>query len=67
MAYRNGNYIAFDGLDETDPTKSDFRYYALIQAWAAGKGYDFKYVDSHDKTFAVRDSSLIATLEARIN
>ncbi|MEQ9886701.1 TIR domain-containing protein [Pectobacterium zantedeschiae] len=66
MAYRNGNYIAFDGLGETDPTKSDFRYYASIQAWAAGKGHDFKYVDSHDKTFAVRDSSLRATLEARI-
>lgn len=66
MAYRNGNYIAFDGLGETDPTKSDFRYYASIQAWAKGKGHDFKYVDSHDKTLAVRDTSLKATLEARI-
>lgn len=66
MAYRNGNYIAFDGLGETDPTKSDFRYYASIQAWAAGKGHDFKYINSHDKTSAVRDSSLRVTLEARI-
>lgn len=66
MAYRNGNYVAFDGLGETDPTKSDFRYYATIQAWAAGKGLDFKYVNSHDKTAAVRDSSQRSTLETRI-
>lgn len=66
MAYRNGNYIAFDGLGETDPTKSDFRYYASIQAWAAGKGFDFKYINSHDKTYAVRDTSLKNTLESRI-
>lgn len=66
MTYRNGNYIAFDGLGETDPTKSDFRYYASIQAWATGKGLDFKYVNSHDKTYAVRDSSLKQTLESRI-
>lgn len=66
MAYRNGNYIAFDGLGETDPTKSDFRFYATIQAWAAGKNLDFKYINSHDKTYAVRDSSLKKTLEVRI-
>lgn len=66
MAYRNGNYIAFDGLGETDPTKSDFRYYASIQAWATGKDLDFKYVNSHEKTSAVRDTSLKSTLETRI-
>lgn len=66
MANRTGTYVAFDGLGETDPTKSDFRFYGTIQMWAAGKGYDFKYVDSHDKTSAVRDSSLRTTLEARI-
>jgi len=67
MAYRNGNYIAFDGLGEADPTKSDFRFYATIQAWAAGKKLDFKYIDSHEKTYSVRDSSLKKTLEARIS
>ncbi|WP_129432235.1 TIR domain-containing protein [Roseovarius sp. A46] len=66
MAYRNGNYIAFDGLGELDPTKSDFKYYSTIQAWASGKGLDFKYVNSHDKTYAVRNSSLRPTLETRI-
>ena len=66
MAYRTGTYIAFDGLGQTDPTKSDFRYYATIQGWSAGKNMNFKYVDSHAKTAAVRDTSLRTTLEARI-
>lgn len=66
MANRTGTYIAFDGLGQTDPTKSDFKYYATIQGWSAGKNIDFNFVDSHAKTSAVRDSSLRATLEARI-
>jgi len=66
MAYRSGTYIAFDGLGQTNPTLSDFKYYATIQAWASHKSIDFKYVDSHDKTYAVRDSSLRTTLESRI-
>ena len=66
MAYRNGTYIAFDALGQTDPTKSDFRYYSTINAWSAGKNIDFRYVDSHDKTSPVRDSSARSTLEARI-
>lgn len=66
MAYRNGTYIAFDGLGQTDPKLSDFKYYSIMEAWARNKSIDFKYVDSHDKTCAVRDSSLRATLESRI-
>lgn len=66
MANRTGTYVAFDGLGQTDPTKSDFRYYSTIQAWAASKVDDFKYVNSHEKTDAVRDTSKRATLEARI-
>jgi len=66
MANRTGTYVAFDGLGKTNPTESDFRYYANIQAWAAGKGKEFKFVNSHEKTSAVRDSSLRATLESRI-
>ncbi|MGD9780338.1 TIR domain-containing protein [Methanomethylovorans sp.] len=66
MTYRNGTYIAFDGLGQINPTLSDFKYYGVIQAWAKNKNIDFKYVDSHDKTCAVRDSSLRATLESRI-
>lgn len=63
---RTGTYIAFDGLGEVDSPKSDFRYYATLQAWAANKNIDFSFVNSHDKTYAVRDSSQRATLNARI-
>ena len=66
MAYRNGTHVAFDALGETDPTKSDFRYYSIIEAWSTGKNIDFRYVNSHDKTYAVRDYSLRSTLTARI-
>ena len=66
MANRTGTYIAFDGLGQTDPSKSDFKYYTSIQGWSAGKNIDFKFVNSHDKTAAVRNSSLRSTLEARI-
>lgn len=66
MSYRNGTYIAFDGLGQINPTLSDFKYYATIQAWAQNNNINFNYVDSHDKTYAVRDSSLRATLEQRI-
>lgn len=66
MPYRNGTYIVFDALGQTDPTKSDFRYYSTINAWSAGKNIEFRYVDSHDKTSPVRDSSARSTLEARI-
>ncbi|MEM7217741.1 MAG: TIR domain-containing protein [Pseudomonadota bacterium] len=66
MANRTGTYIAFDGLGQTDPTKSDFRYYATIKGWSAGKNIDFRFVDSHEKTNAVRDDSLRRTLESRI-
>jgi hypothetical protein len=63
---RTGVYIAFDGLGETNPTKSDFKYYSTIQAWNSHKNIDFKFVDSHDKTAAVSDRSKRVTLEARI-
>jgi hypothetical protein len=66
MANRTGTYVAFDGLGEVDPTKSDFKYYSIIQAWDAHKSIDFKFTNSHEKTDAVRDTSKLATLKARI-
>ena len=66
MAYRTGTYVAFDGLGQKDPTKSDYRYYATLQAWSANKNIDFNLVNSHEKTDAVRDTSKLATLKARI-
>ena len=66
MSNRTGTYVAFDGLGKTDPTQSDFRYYATIQAWCANKNINFKITNSHEKTYAVRDSSARETLYARI-
>lgn len=66
MANRTGTYFAFDGLGETDPTKSDFAYYATVQGWSAAAHIEFKFVNSHDKASAVRDSSKLETLQASI-
>lgn len=63
---RTGTYVAFDGLGQTDPSKSDFRYYSILQAWDDNKSIEFKLTNSHEKTYSVRDSSLKATLYARI-
>lgn len=66
MANRTGTYVAFDGLGQADPTKSDFRYYSTMQAWNANKNIEFRFVNSHEKTGAVRDTSKMTTLKARI-
>jgi len=66
MSNRTGTYFAFDGLGETDPIKSDFRYYATVQGWDAAKHIDFKFVNSHDKASSVRDTSKLSTLQASI-
>ena len=50
MAYRNGTYIAFDGNDTTDPTRSDMKYYGLLQAWNKNKSNNnFKYRPTPEK------------------
>lgn len=66
MVNRTGTYFAFDGLGQTDPTKSDFKYYATVQGWDAARGIDFKFVNSHEKASAVRDTSKLETLKASI-
>ena len=43
---RTGTYIAFDGLGQADPTKSDFRYYSTLQAWSANKNINFSLDNS---------------------
>jgi Thoeris protein ThsB, TIR-like domain len=65
MAYRNGTYVAFHAEGTSDPTKSDFKYYAMLKAWAEHKEIDFSIIDSHEKT-AVRDSSTRETLKKRL-
>jgi hypothetical protein len=66
MAYRNGTYIAFHANGQTDPTASDMKYYNLIKAWSARADDDFSMINSHEKTSAVRDTSLRETLRARL-
>ncbi len=70
MSYRNGTYIAFHAEGKTDPTASDIRYYRMIKAWHANDSVEFKFVNSHDKFAAVRDTStketIMRSLRARI-
>lgn len=62
MAYRNGTYIAFHAQGTNLPGKSDMDYYNLMRAWSAHPDIDFTMVNSHEKAYAVRDSSTRATL-----
>ncbi|WP_282062149.1 TIR domain-containing protein [Roseobacter litoralis] len=66
MANRTGTYFAFDGLGQADRSKSDLKYYTVVQGWNAVKGIDFKFVNSHEKASAVRDTSKLETLKASI-
>ncbi|CVE26013.1 Uncharacterised protein [Serratia marcescens] len=62
MAYRNGNYTAFYVAEPFHPSAlganatKDFQYYNTLRMW---KGADaaFPFVDSHAKTYSVRDGS----------
>ncbi|MGD7047023.1 hypothetical protein FZC83_02125 [Rossellomorea marisflavi] len=66
MTYRNGTYVAFNGMGTTNPTESDRKYYALLQKWGNEKSIDFKFNDSHKKTYSVYDTSSNETLKARL-
>ncbi len=72
MPYKNGNYCAFyvsepfssSGLG-AHATK-DFVYYNSLRAWK-GNDANFPFIDSHDKTYNVRDNSnWEATLKPRL-
>lgn len=72
MAYRNGNYAAFYVAEPFNASAlgahatKDFCYYNLLRAWK-GKEASFPFIDSHDKTYNVRDNSdWETTLKPRI-
>lgn len=71
MSYKNGNYTAFYVDEPFVEGKSvvaapDFCYYNLLKAWNAGDS-NFHFVDSHEKTYQVRDGSdFVSTLVPRI-
>jgi hypothetical protein len=62
MAYRNGTYIAFHAQGTADPTESDMKYYNLLKAWNEHEDHPLYFVNSHEKTESVRDSSKRETL-----
>lgn len=62
MAYRNGTYIAFHAEGKTDPTASDIKYYRMLKAWHVNDDMEFKFVNSHEKVSAVRDTSSQETI-----
>jgi hypothetical protein len=66
MAYRNGTYVAFHAGGTTDPTASDIKYYNIMKAWDANDSIAFTFSNSHDKTSAVRDSSMYPTLITKL-
>lgn len=67
MAYRNGVYVAFNGCGTTNPTDSDIRYFNLLKAWSENKIINFSFIDSHQKTYQVLDSSTKKTLLDRLD
>lgn len=66
MPNRTGTYVAFDGLGEANPSKSDFKFYSILQGWAANTNIDFRMTNSHEKASAVRDSSKKSRLKTSI-
>lgn len=62
MANRNGNYAAFYVAEPFNSSAlgahatKDFQYYNLIRSWK-GADASFPFIDSHDKTYNVRDGS----------
>ena len=63
---RTGTYVAFDGQGSTDPTESDIHYFNLLKAWNKSGSIDFRFTNSHEKTYQVRDSSSKATFFNRL-
>jgi len=62
MAYQNGNYAAFYVAEPFNDSRlgahatKDFCYYNMLRAWK-GADSSFPFIDSHDKTYNVRDNS----------
>ncbi len=62
VVYRTGTYVTFHGGGTSDPIASDIEYYNLLNAWSVRDESNFEFVNSHEKTAAVRDSSKKITL-----
>lgn len=62
MTYRNGNYSAFYVTEPFSASSlgahatKDFCYYNTLRMWK-GADSSFPFIDSHEKTYSVRDGS----------
>ena len=71
MGNRTGNYSAFyvkEPFKETNlgaHSSYDFCYYNMLRMWK-GQDSSFPFVDSHGKTYSVRDDSTWETLKSRL-
>ena len=71
MENRTGNYTAFyvkEPFKETNlgaHSSYDFCYYNMLRMWK-GQNSSFPFVDSHGKTYSVRDDSTWETLKSRL-
>lgn len=66
MHKRTRTYVAFDGCDTTNPQRSDIKFYNLLKAWHKNNNKDFSYLDAHETTYQVKDSSEEETLKKRL-
>jgi hypothetical protein len=66
-SYRNGVYVAFNGGGTTNPTESDIKYFNLLKSWNLDKNKDFHFINSHDKTSMIRDTSQDETFKRTLN
>src|SRR5262249_25615943 len=62
MAYRNGMYMAFHAEGRSNPADSDMRCLGMLKAWYKHEDIEFRFIDSHEKTGALRDNCSRARL-----
>lgn len=66
MAYRNATYIAFAADGQTNPAKSDLKYYNILRARKELEHTEFNFINAHEKVSAVKDSSKEETIKASL-
>ena len=71
MAYRNGTYVAFAADGNTDPTKSDIRYYNMLKGWHLMEKRTFRFNNPHERGPQLRagsnDDTIKRTLRERMD
>jgi hypothetical protein len=66
MSHRTSTYVAFHAEGKKNPIETDMKYYQLLKAWNVRDDNDFRFVDSHEKTAALRDWSARETVMRRL-